>query len=206
LKRLPIVATLVVLLAAAAMIGLGVWQLQRRAQKEALLAGFARNASLPEIALPRAPVPESALFRHVSATCLDPEPPSRSAGRSAKGVSGYRFVVRCADGVEGPGFAVELGVATDPRLTPEWHGGQVSGLLTQAPDSTSFLGRLMGRGHAPTPMIVPSDPLAPGLSASRPPDPSNVPNNHLAYAIQWFAFAAIAVIIYLAALRRRQRS
>ncbi len=30
-----------------------------------------------------------------------------------------------------------------------------------------------------------------------------MPNNHLAYAVQWFLFAAIAGAIYVLALRRR---
>ena len=44
-----------------------------------------------------------------------------------------------------------------------------------------------------------------GLSTSRAPDPSTAPNNHLSYAVQWFAFAGFAVLIYLLALRHRQR-
>jgi cytochrome oxidase assembly protein ShyY1 len=53
-------------------------------------------------------------------------------------------------------------------------------------------------------MIVPAAALAPGLSPSRAPDPSSVPDNHLAYAVQWFAFAAMAIVIYAFALRRRR--
>jgi cytochrome oxidase assembly protein ShyY1 len=36
-----------------------------------------------------------------------------------------------------------------------------------------------------------------------PPNPEDVPNNHLSYAVQWFAFAGIAAGIYLLAVRRR---
>jgi surfeit locus 1 family protein len=203
MKRIPVVSTSIVILLVVTMVALGAWQLQRREQKEALLASFARNSKLPETALPRPPVEEALLFRHVRAMCLRPDTPVRSAGRSAAGVSGYRFVVRCADGAEGPGFAVELGVSADPRIEARWPGGEVAGLLTRAPDSTSFIERLFRGTPPPTPMIVPAHALAPGLSASRPPDPANVPNNHLAYAVQWFAFAAIALLIYALALRRR---
>ena len=38
------------------------------------------------------------------------------------------------------------------------------------------------------------------------PDIGLVPNNHLAYAGQWFFFAAVAALIYLVALRRRLAS
>jgi surfeit locus 1 family protein len=33
-----------------------------------------------------------------------------------------------------------------------------------------------------------------------------VPNNHLAYAVQWFLFAGVAAVIYALALRRRTRA
>jgi surfeit locus 1 family protein len=199
MRRVPVVSTIVVLAAALAMIGLGIWQLQRREAKHALLASFTRNAALPETPLPSGPVPDAALFRPVRGTCTAPVPPTRSAGRSADGVSGYRFLVRCQEG-----FVVDLGVATDPRLTPVWPGGTVRGILTRAPDSTSFIARLFGAQPNPAPMIVPAAALAPGLSPSRAPDPANVPDNHLAYAVQWFAFALLAIVIYGFALRRRQ--
>ena len=44
-----------------------------------------------------------------------------------------------------------------------------------------------------------------GLEASAPPSPDTIPNNHLSYAIQWFLFAGIAVVIYVLALRGRWR-
>ena len=45
-------------------------------------------------------------------------------------------------------------------------------------------------------------PLA-GLEANAIPDPSEIPNNHFAYAIQWFLFAATALVIYTLALMKR---
>lgn len=197
-RRVPVVATLVVLLAAAAMIGLGIWQLQRREAKHALLASFTRNTALPERPL-SVPMPDTALFSRVAATCTAPSPPTRSAGRSQGGRSGYRFLVTCREG-----FVIDLGVASDPRLTPAWPGGAVRGILTRAPDSTSFIQRLFGARPVPVAMIVPAAALAPGLSPSRAPDPASVPDNHLAYAVQWFAFAAMALVIYAFALRRRR--
>ena len=37
-RKLPLIPTILVALAVAAMIGLGIWQLERRKEKEALLA------------------------------------------------------------------------------------------------------------------------------------------------------------------------
>jgi cytochrome oxidase assembly protein ShyY1 len=44
-------------------------------------------------------------------------------------------------------------------------------------------------------------PLAPG----QPPSLGTIPNNHRFYAIQWFFFAAAALVIYVLALRGRRR-
>jgi cytochrome oxidase assembly protein ShyY1 len=42
-----------------------------------------------------------------------------------------------------------------------------------------------------------------GLKSVAPPSVEDVPNNHLAYAVQWFFFAAVAAFIYVLALNRR---
>jgi surfeit locus 1 family protein len=52
--------------------------------------------------------------------------------------------------------------------------------------------------------LVAAEP-GPGLAASAPPSPDSIPNNHLSYAIQWFLFAGIAGVIYILALRKRER-
>jgi cytochrome oxidase assembly protein ShyY1 len=46
---------------------------------------------------------------------------------------------------------------------------------------------------------------APGLQPSAPPSIEQIPNNHRSYAVQWFAFAGIALVIYALALRKRLR-
>ena len=38
---------------------------------------------------------------------------------------------------------------------------------------------------------------------SAPPSLSSIPNNHRSYALQWFAFALIALVIYGLAVRKR---
>ncbi|MEL6875054.1 MAG: SURF1 family cytochrome oxidase biogenesis protein, partial [Pseudomonadota bacterium] len=44
-----------------------------------------------------------------------------------------------------------------------------------------------------------------GLKQPARPSVADIPNNHFAYAVQWFLFAAIALIIYGFALRGRSR-
>src|SRR3546814_5450392 len=73
-RRWPLVPTLIVAAAILAMIALGVWQLQRKGEKEALIALYERNrtmsATVAYPALP--PVPDAMLFRQSSVTCLEP--------------------------------------------------------------------------------------------------------------------------------------
>jgi cytochrome oxidase assembly protein ShyY1 len=45
----------------------------------------------------------------------------------------------------------------------------------------------------------------PGLEPSAAPSVSAIPNNHRSYALQWFAFALIALVIYGLAVRKRLR-
>ena len=57
-----------------------------------------------------------------------------------------------------------------------------------------------GAGEA---IRVIADPPLAGLAANARPDPADLPNNHWSYAIQWFAFALTALVIYGLALRKR---
>lgn len=202
MTRMPLVPTILVGLAVAAMIALGVWQLQRRAEKAALLARYAHNIALPPIAFPRIPVNDGLLFRRAGAFCLQPVGFAIEGGRNARGGTGWRQIVRCRTGVEGPGFAVQLGFGKGPHVKPDWKGGAVRGYISHAPDHVPLIAGLFGGGAPKTLMLV-ADPPAPGLDPNPGPDLAAVPNNHLAYAVQWFVFAALAAIIYAVALRRR---
>jgi surfeit locus 1 family protein len=203
-RRIPIFATIVVLIAVAAMIALGAWQLGRRAEKAALLARYGANAASPPLPLVALfPVGDADLFRRTGAMCLSVAGWDSKAGRDARGRSGWRHVASCRTGAEGPGFAADLGVSQSADA-PRWTGGMVQGRLTWASDGSSLIGRLFGGTPARMPMIVAEAP-APGLVPSAQPDPADVPDNHLAYAVQWFLFAAVALAIYAVALWRRAR-
>jgi len=201
MKRFPVLATLLVGLAIAAMIALGIWQLQRRGEKEALLAQLSANRTLPPIAFPRIPVGETLLFRRASAFCLQPVSFKAEGGRSATGRTGWRQIAQCRTGAEGPGFSVQIGVASTVDAKPSWKGGEVSGYITHLPDHRPLIASIFSR--APKTLMLVADKPAPGLEANPEPDLSSVPNNHLAYAVQWFLFAAVAAIIYGIALRKR---
>lgn len=192
MTRIPLVPTVLVTLAVAAMIGLGLWQLLDRApKKQAYLAQLARNPALPPVAFPDRP-DDRLLFRRASAVCTRPDS-QRLAGA---GAAGFRLIADC-----GNGLVVQLGTTTDPMFKPRWAGGPVSGFISHAPDSRSLIGSLFD--HRPQPLLLIADTPALGLAANGRPDLSSVPNNHLSYAVQWFLFATIAAVIYALALRRR---
>lgn len=198
MKRLPIVATVLVALAVTAMVALGFWQLQRRGEKLAELKVLAANPSKPSIALPIPAIGDDLLFRRAGAFCLKPV----SFALDGAGKAGFRVIARCATGAEGPGFTVQIGTTQDASYKPTWGGGKVSGMITHAPSGVPLIAMLFGKSPPKELMLV-TDAPAPGLSANQMPSIESIPNNHLAYAVQWFLFAGIAVIIYLLALRRR---
>ncbi|MBB5711425.1 SURF1 family cytochrome oxidase biogenesis protein [Sphingomonas xinjiangensis] len=200
MRRVPIIPTLLVMLAVAAMIGLGVWQLaDRRPKKLAFLEQLAANPAKPPIAFPRT-TDDRLLFRRVSAMCLQP-----LSGRiEGAGAAGFRWIVECRTGAEGPGMTVQLGTTRDPLAKPVWKGGMVQGYLSHAPDSRPMVAALFD--HTPQRLMLVADTPPPGLAANAAPDLSSVPNNHLAYGVQWFLFAAVATVIYVLALRLRNRT
>ena len=191
-RRLPLVPTIVVAAAVALMIGLGVWQLQRARWKEGLLSRYAQADKLPPISWPTVPVKRDTLplFRHATGMCVKPIGQRAVAGENRSGEPGYAHIIDCATGAEGPGMSVEVGWSKNPNAKVNWPGGLVSGVI--APD------RRMGMR-----LVAASAP--PGLEPSAPPTLASIPNNHRFYALQWFAFAAIALVIYGLALRKRWR-
>ena len=190
LRRLPVVPTIVVAAAVAVMIALGIWQLQRAQWKERLLAQYSQADRLPPISWPTVPQrsEQLPLFRHATGVCLRPVGRRSVAGQNASGEPGYVHVIDCSTGAEGPGMSVEVGWSKDPNAAINWGGGPVSGVI--APDRRSRM-RLVA-GTAP-----------PGLQPSARPSIASISNNHRGYALTWFSFAALALLIYGLAVRKR---
>lgn len=178
IRRVPILPTLVVAAAIAVMIALGIWQLGRMHQKEALLERYRAARTMSA----EAPFSADSLYRRSRIECLRVIEASTMAGINRKGESGQAHIARCA--LPGGGEAlVVLGWSRDLAMG-DWRGGEVAGWV------------------APGPRLVADPPLA-GLEANAIPDPSSIPNNHWSYAIQWFLFAGVALVIYVLALRKR---
>ena len=189
-RKLPLVPTILVGLAVALMIGLGFWQIQRAQWKEGLIARYAANAHLPETAFPVVPVrDENLLFRRAAGYCLQITGWTTRAGHNRAGETGWRHIASCrTGGAEGPGMAVDYGWSREIKTPPAPPPGKVTGTIDWDKDRI---------------FLLVADNPAPGLQASAPPSPAEIPNNHRGYAVQWFLFAAVAVAIYAIALRSR---
>jgi surfeit locus 1 family protein len=200
MRRLPVLPTLVVAAAVAAMVALGIWQLQRARWKERLLADYAAAAAMPAIDLDpllagRAPLPPLS-FRRALVTChAENAQPRAQAGRNRSDAVGQVFIIPCWPGARG--------LAGRIRINAGWAA------RPDAVRSLSLDGIVAGRlgvVDADGPITLAAATAAPPLVPSQGPSLDAIPNNHRLYAIQWFAFAASALVIYLLALRRRRRT
>lgn len=192
-RRVPIVATIIVAAAVLIMIRLGIWQLHRAHENEQLMQQYAAASKLPPMAFPVAPYKGPLpLFRWATGFCQKVVGQRESGGRNRKGEVGWAHIADCATGAEGPGMSVELGWSNDPNAKIDWKGGLVSGVIV--PDRVHMI-RLVA-ATAP-----------PGLQAAGLPSAETAvqvtPGRNRMYALQWFSFAAIALIIYGLALKRR---
>ncbi len=184
-RPIPIVATLIVIAAVLTMIGLGFWQLGRMAEKQALIARYQAAANdSAEVPFRIGDNAEANWFRRSRITCGRVLSLTTVSGTAATGQKGLAVRASCTEGAFGEPFTIDIGF-TREMITPQWDGGEVTGVI------------------APGPRLVADPPVA-GLQPLAKPDPGDLPNNHLAYAGQWFFFALTALVIYVLALRRRR--
>ena len=87
-------------------------------------------------------------------------------------------------------MSVEVGWSKNPNAKINWKGGPVSGIIV--PDRTSA--HSAGRGERSA---------RPRAERAPPSTVKIIPGSHRSYAAQWFSFAAIALIIYGLAVRKR---
>jgi len=200
-RRIPIFATIVVIAAALTMVGLGVWQLGRLKEKEALIARYERALADDTLIISGHFDDPATTFHRAMFLCEDVTGIAPVSGRNAQGQSGWVYVARCKTGgakshapIKLSDYVIEtvdvtLGWSNAIKQI-DWKGGEVTGRILSP-----------GKGLA---RVVADPPLA-GLEANAKPDPGDLPNNHLAYAGQWFFFALTSLVIYVLALRRRGR-
>jgi surfeit locus 1 family protein len=199
MRRIPILATVVVVAAVAIMVGLGIWQLQRAAWKQRLLAELSEAQALPPVDLDRVIEGGTDLsvfaFRRARVSCRAHHVvPAPRAGRSLADVPGQVFMVPCRPGAGGLEGRLQVNAGWAPRH--------------DAVQRISLVGPVagtLGTVEGQEPIILTAAAARPPLEPSQPPSIENIANNHLFYAFQWFFFAAAAVVIYVLALRRREK-
>lgn len=187
IRKWPVVPTLIVLVAAAVMVRLGFWQLDRMDEKELQIASYAQNGDLPVVKGLRVSDTASNAYRTVYIDCSSATRWSAVAGRNQNGQLGYAHRFTCSDAGDSTIFA-DIGWSQAPEQ-PAFTGDAVQGVLVPI---------------LPDYKVISTTGLA-GLQPLATPNPANLPNNHFAYAVQWFLFALTALVIYVLALRRRQR-
>jgi surfeit locus 1 family protein len=191
-------------LGCAILIALGVWQLQRLAWKEAILTEIDDRMAAAPVPLPAAPDPERDAFRPVAA--------DGTIGREAlrvvwtdDGGAAFRVVSPFASG--GRTVLLDRGIVPADATVPAPPEGPVTVLgslhwpdeqdgFTPPPETEAGLwyardvpAMAAKLGAEPILIVareVPGDAVAP-----RPIDTAGIPNDHLEYALTWFALAAV---------------
>jgi cytochrome oxidase assembly protein ShyY1 len=207
MRRVPIFASLVVLLAVLTMVGLGFWQIRRAHWKEGLLVRYQAGAQASALnGLPVDMTIDDLSFRKTRLGCRIVTPILQLGGANAAGQTGFRNIAGCQLD-DGRTIMADIGWSAINSGKPDPRSGlkiEAAGRLI--PD-TVLAGRIFGdRAGSAVPLLIVLDRPVSGLEPSVAPSIAEIPNNHRAYAAQWFLFAATALIIYVLALRRRYKT
>ena len=198
MRRLPLIPTVMTLVMLAVLVRLGFWQLERREQKHRLIADLEAAETLPPVTpseFYRAMIGAGSVqYRRAHVICRPGRvtPYDFRGGESAAGQSGFLVLVACREPAytrgRGPDLVVVAGFTDRPELrAPLVVDTEFDGTVIERP-----YGKAAGR---PMFMLIPKTAVPP-LQPSRLPTPGDLPDNHLSYALQWFAFAATLAIIY----------
>ena len=205
MTRRMIVPLVFGLIGAAILIGLGVWQLQRKEWKEAILADIDARILAAPVTLPPAPDAEADRYLPVTAT-------GRFTGQrlevlvSRKQIgAGVRIVEVFETGgrrvMVDRGFVAEADRGAAPgadatTVTGNLHWPAEVDSFTPPPDEKTGLWfardvpAMAAALQAEPLLIVAREATAPGIEPL-PVDNSGIPNDHLGYAVQWFGLAAV---------------
>ena len=184
--KLPLIPTFIVAIAVAIMIGLGVWQWDKAQQpvSHGPYSGDPINFPAHYTGTDLSPY----LSHKTTGYCALVTGWDARSGENRQGQSGWAHFATCFTGDDNSDpMIVNVGWSNDPA-NPAWQGGQVSGTIIE------------GSSHT---LHVVSDTPAAGLQPSDVPTGETV--DHLSYALQWWSFALIALIIYALVLRRRAK-
>jgi surfeit locus 1 family protein len=204
---IPLLAAAIV---AAVCVRLGVWQLERLAERKARNATIEAAFREPPISAELAMGDSSARFRRVMASGRWNYARETSiALRTRQGAPGVHIVTPMMLGDE-RAILVNRGWVYSPDARTvdltRWHEGdrgEVIGYVDEVPPS------LRGAGTSLYIVALADSNTAPSAGAARPvrlaPPAFGDRGPHLSYALQWFSFAAIALIGAPLVVRRQRR-
>ncbi len=180
-----------VALALPVLVALGLWQISRMHWKEQVLAQLERNSALPPVTRFQPDAGrQDLLFRKARLDVSCDGPAVEKAGRNLEGASGYSVFFPCTSGGAPLLVNAGWGPRADSAAAAPPPSGAVSGMIVPTgPDGGLGLALVLEAAEPP-------------LLPSAPPGPETIPNNHRLYAIQWFSFAGILLVIYGLWLRR----
>lgn len=230
-RPLPLLTTFTAL-ALVVLIGLGLWQLERREEKHALLAQITQRMIAPAESIEGLLVNESeAPFRHATAQGTFEHAQESYVFSPRTGDTGTRLGYKVITPLRLTGTAVvfvDRGWVPQERRAPATRlKGQTDGpvtirgllkpttspgLFTPEPNLAEHIWYLhdiaaMTAAHD----LKPATLLYLEASTAGPggPDPVSempkIPDNHLMYALTWFALAVVLVIVYLVFHHSRRR-
>lgn len=181
---------MMVALALPILIGLGLWQVSRLHWKQQVIAEMQAAATLPTLHV-TGPIPPGSAFRTADMLLDCPaQVPLSEAARNLKGESGWSHILACtAPGGESAQLMLGWSGAGEPPASETVPAGQ-----------RQVQGVLVPGAHVQWRLYPPTAPAP--LLPVQPPTPETMPNNHRLYAIQWFAFAGILLVIYGLWVRR----
>ena len=206
---------------AAILLALGIWQVQRLAWKEGVIADINARIAAPAVALPASPDPETDAYLPVAMTGQLVGDTLRVLVSQKKIGAGYRLItaLETADAR----VLVDRGfITTDTKLADLPAGPvTVTGNLqwpkeidsyTPAPDIAGNI--WFARDVAQMAQTLDTQPILlvareiegddPNVSPL-PVDTTRIPNDHLQYAITWFSLAVIWLAMTYLFLSRRAR-
>ena len=227
----PYGLTIVTLIALGILIGLGNWQLNRRAWKQALLAEIAALQNAPSRPINAVLLPGSRIdFARVTVACPGlATAPFLSLYAVVDGQAGVRLISACNLTASAYGSVlVDRGFISDsqtvrPPVTADQKVLLITGILRQ-PDKANFVtpppqsGQWYARdipGMAkalsaanPAPVFLFAETATnPDMAALRPiAVPPEISNRHMEYALTWFGLAAALASVYVGMLIRRRRN
>ena len=196
----------------AILLWLGVWQIQRLAWKEGILAEIDARLAAAPVALPAAPDPQADNYLPVQFSGAPAGVELHSLDSGTEAGTGYRVISRFVT-AEGRAILLEQGLLPleDKALPPATDQTEVIGTLAWPDDSTQstpapdIAGNIwFARDVAAMAAALETEPLLVVARSLSHPDPrltplpvtaANIRNNHWEYAVTWFSLAFVWAVM-----------